>query len=167
MELEQLPKYMREVEFSAYCPSVPFNFESLKYPFSPIDCSFYLDRGLLRFDSKNPEFTRMNETLLSIDDLELEKYSHDVSLYDYLQEQGFSEEIMEMASAGYANTLCSNIKELSLRQCIIWSKLWFAEEEANEELGCAEVPPRSYHIRLLAQSGDSSIFPHTKFYAKT
>ena len=69
----------------------------------------------------------MNDVLYSLDSLEADRFSHEMSLYDYLVGMGFSDEILAMASAGYANTLCSNIKELSLRQCILWSKLWNAE----------------------------------------
>lgn len=39
---------------------------------------------------------------------------------------------MDMASGGFANTLCTNSKDLSLRQCIIWCKLWNGESSDDD-----------------------------------
>ena len=112
---------------------------------------YFKHRGLLRFDSQNPEFVRMNKTLWTLSDLDLQKFSDDVSLRDYLEELKFSSEMVEYAEAGFANTLCANADDLSLRQCIIWSQLWREEEKASEELGYGEgdfVFENSYKVLL-------------------
>ena len=88
---------------------------------------YFKERGLLRFDSKNKEFVRMNKTLWDLCFLDMDEYSDDVSLYDYLKGLDFSEEMMTYAEAGFANTLCATAKGLSLRQCIQWQKLWHEE----------------------------------------
>ena len=88
---------------------------------------YFKERGLLRFDSKNKEFVRMNQILWDLCFLDMDNYSDDLSLHDYLKGQGFSEEMMRYAEAGFANTLCANAKGLSLKQCIQWQKLWHEE----------------------------------------
>lgn len=88
---------------------------------------YFKERGLLRFDSKNKEFVRMNQILWDLCFLDVDSYTDDMSLYDYLKSQGFSEEMMRYAEAGFANTLCANAKGLSLKQCIQWQKLWHEE----------------------------------------
>ena len=88
---------------------------------------YFKDRGLLRFDSKNKEFMRMNQTLWDLCFLDERDYSDETSLYDYLKGQGFGDEIMKYAEAGFANTLCASARGLSLKQCIQWQKLWHEE----------------------------------------
>ena len=96
---------------------------------------YFKERGLLRFDSKNPEFVRMNDALWNIEKLNEDDYTDDTSLYDYLIGLNFSDEMLTMAAAGYSNTLCSNSRDVSLRQCIRWSKLWHEEEMQQEADG--------------------------------
>lgn len=82
---------------------------------------------LLRYDAKDPDFVRMNEALWAIALLDESRYSDAYSLHDYLAEQQFSEEMVTMTAGGFANTLCTNARDLSFRQCIRWCRLWHAE----------------------------------------
>ena len=67
----------------------------------------------------------MNNTLWELAELKEEDYSDFHSIHDYLVSKGgFSEEMMAMAAGGFSNTLCTNSKDLSLKQCIKWSRLW-------------------------------------------
>lgn len=88
-------------------------------------------KRLLRFDDKDDDFCRMNKTLEEISSLNENDYLDTVSLYDYLISKNFSLEMIKMAEAGYSNTLCSNARDLSLKQCIRWEKIW-NEEEIDE-----------------------------------
>lgn len=87
-------------------------------------------KRLLRFDDKDPDFVKMNETLWGLADLKEDDYSDMHSLQDYLSGPGFqfSQEMINMAAGGFANTLCTNSHDLSLKQCIKWCRLWNAEE---------------------------------------
>ena len=48
---------------------------------------------------------------------------------------GFSQEMLRLASAGYSNTFCANSHDLSLKQCIRWSRLWHEEESERIDAG--------------------------------
>jgi monoamine oxidase len=79
---------------------------------------------LLRYDDKDPDFVRMNEMLWDLSNLDTSKYSDDVSLADYLATKGFSKEMLAMAAGGFSNTLCTNSRDLSLKQAAKWVHLW-------------------------------------------
>lgn len=83
---------------------------------------------LLRFDAKDEEFQRANEILHHLAQLKASDYSDFHSLEDYLRGQGLSEEMLEMANAGFSNTLCTSSKLLSLKRCIQWENMWHGEE---------------------------------------
>mmetsp|Transcript_17358 Transcript_17358/g.23853 ORF Transcript_17358/g.23853 Transcript_17358/m.23853 type:complete len:564 (-) Transcript_17358:139-1830(-) len=79
---------------------------------------------LLRFDDKDADFVALNDNLWSLADLNHSDFSSDKSLLDYLSECRVPPAMIRLADAGFANTLCSNIDELSLTQSIRWTKLW-------------------------------------------
>jgi hypothetical protein len=79
---------------------------------------------LLRFDDIDPDFVSLNNALWNLADLDHDKFSVSTSLEEFLQMQNFSPQMIDMANAGFANTLCANIEELSLAQSIRWTKLW-------------------------------------------
>jgi monoamine oxidase len=88
---------------------------------------------LLRFDSRDEEFQRTNEILHHLSQLNPKDYSDFHSLDDYLRGQGLSSEMLEMANAGFSNTLCTSSKLLSLKRCIQWENLWHGESEVEKE----------------------------------
>ena len=61
-----------------------------------------------------------------------QKISAELSFYDWLEKQGVKHEtgMMGMVEAGYANTLCSNNHDISLKGVVQWKKQW--EEEDGE-----------------------------------
>jgi len=100
-------------------------------------------KRLIRYDAKDADFVAMNELLWSIAELNEEDYSDSHSLQDFLALQGresrengglivtessrFSEAMIAMAGGGFANTLCTNSRDLSLKQCIKWCRMWHEE----------------------------------------
>lgn len=83
---------------------------------------------LLRFDDQDADFVRMNNTLSGISSLDEKDFADDVSLHDYLVSKNFSDEMLAMAEAGFSNTMCTNSRDLSLKQSIRWGKFWDEEE---------------------------------------
>jgi cytochrome b involved in lipid metabolism len=92
------------------------------------------NKRLLRYDAPDNDFKSMNEALWELAELDENKYSDSHSLHDYLAAKGFSPEMMMMAHGGFSNTLCTNSKDLSLKQCIKWSRLWHSEEGEDGDL---------------------------------
>ena len=90
-------------------------------------------KRLLRFDDKDPDFVHLNETLWGLGHEDPDKYSDFHSLDDYLSSKGVTENMKKMADAGFANTLCTNNKDLSLKRAIMWEKLWHGEGPEDEE----------------------------------
>jgi hypothetical protein len=86
---------------------------------------------LLRYDDNDTEFVRLNHTLSSLKALDERQFADSVSLYDYLRLMHFEEDMILMANNGFANTLCTSVKDLSLKQSVRWMKLW--DEEGEEE----------------------------------
>jgi hypothetical protein len=74
----------------------------------------------LRYDDKDSDYVAMNEALWELCKLDENDYPNSMSFYDYLKEKGFSDAMLTMANGGFANTLCTNSKDLSLKQCIKW-----------------------------------------------
>ena len=79
---------------------------------------------LLRFDDKDGDFVELNNTLWDLAGMDHGKFSTKISLLEYLQTNSVSQQMIQLANAGFANTLCAKIEELSLSQCIRWTKLW-------------------------------------------
>lgn len=111
---------------------------------------------LLRFDDSDEDFVSLNKALWNLSDMDHEKFSLSTSLQDFLQTQKFSPRMIDMANAGFANTLCANIEELSLAQSIRWTNMWSDSDDSSgrkEEIDdksishIDEIPPKSddYH----------------------
>lgn len=127
--------------------------ESFEEPKSPIYCWAHGDGGplqepvhkgyglyyiggdgdkkprLLRYDDPDPEFQRLNKELWKLPELSEIEFDNSKSLTDYLAPKGFDTDMLRMANAGYANTLCSNSDELAMHRVVKWSRLWDAEGE--------------------------------------
>lgn len=84
---------------------------------------------LLRFDAEDADFQHLNETLWKIPEHQESDFSAETTLEDYLRAEGCSEEMISMANAGFANTLCTKSNILSLRQVIRWGHQWETEGE--------------------------------------
>ena len=76
---------------------------------------------LLRFDDKDSEFKSLNRNLWDLILLDEASVGEDLSLMDYLREFNTSDEMIKLAAAGFANTMCSTLEELSLKQCVRWA----------------------------------------------
>ena len=79
---------------------------------------------LVRFDDNDSDFVTLNNLLWKLLNIEQGKYAQSTSVLDYLEAMNVSPRMIQLASAGFANTYCANIDELSLAQCIRWTKLW-------------------------------------------
>jgi len=99
---------------------------------------YYVGKGngegkLLRYDDdRNGEFERLNETLWAIETLDITNLSDKTSLLEYLRdEQNFDPAMIALANAGYANTLCCDIEDLSFKQSARWNGFWHEESEED------------------------------------
>ena len=89
--------------------------------------------SFIPFDSEEPPFVRLNEALWNLANMDESEAAAKMSLGDYLKSSGVDEpEMVSMAEAGFANTLCSTTEKLSLRQVIRWSRLWGDGEEEGD-----------------------------------
>ncbi|RYH30365.1 hypothetical protein EON65_05410 [archaeon] len=86
---------------------------------------------LLRFDEDDSEFQRLNNVLWGLSEMHEDNVNQNLSLKDHLLSLGFKDSMIEMAAAGFANTLCSNIEELSLKQSVRWTRLWFQDADGD------------------------------------
>lgn len=93
-------------------------------------------KRLLRFDDADADFVRTNEALWGLADLKEDDFDDSVSLHDYLSKTlGLSEEMLMMAEGGFANTLCTTSRDLSLKQCIRWCRLWHGDGGEDGDYG--------------------------------
>ena len=76
---------------------------------------------LLRFDDKDRDFKSLNRNLWDLILLDEASVDENLSLLDYLREFNTSDDMLNMAAAGFANTMCSTLEELSLKQCVRWA----------------------------------------------
>ena len=83
---------------------------------------------LLRYDAKDADFQQTNAILHHLSQLNPKDYSDFHSLDDYLRGKGLSPEMLEMANAGFSNTLCTSSKQLSLKRCIQWENMWHGND---------------------------------------
>lgn len=95
---------------------------------------YYMGNGkdksrLLRFDDEDEDFVKVNETLWDFHDTHEDNFDENTSILDYLKAKNFSEEMLLLANAGFANTFCSNLGALSLKQSIRWCRLWNGRPE--------------------------------------
>jgi len=89
------------------------------------------NKRLLRFDANDSDFKKLNETLWHLAELHENDFDDKDSLADYLSKQGLTDEMVVMAEAGFSNTLCTTSKDLSLKRCIQWCRLWHSEAEED------------------------------------
>ena len=82
------------------------------------------------YDDESSDFEETNELLWKFSKLDESIIDESESVYDYVNKHGLSENMISLVNAGYSNTLCSNSTELSMKQCIKWSKCW--DEESPE-----------------------------------
>lgn len=104
---------------------------------------YYLgrERRLIRYDDTSiPWFQRVNSVLHNLVDLEelegaeLDELAH-TSLKTYLEEElELPPSAISLADAGYANTICSSIRNLSLSVMAEWEGVW-EEEETEGQAG--------------------------------
>ena len=131
-------------------------------PFSSSIQTGKIERRLMRYDTTDEDFIKTNYVLDQLTEIvdaespssrrnstanegQLEgvhddtsqpqkKISAELSFYDWLEKQGVKHEtgMMGMVEAGYANTLCSNNHDISLKGVIQWKKQW-EEEDGSED----------------------------------
>jgi len=98
---------------------------------------YYTGKGngegrLMRYDENDEEFQRLNETLWAMENMDLDTLCEKKSVLEYLRDDmKFGEEMIGIANAGYANTLCCNIEQLSLKQSARWNGFWHEESEED------------------------------------
>lgn len=80
---------------------------------------YYLSdsQRLLRFDDKSPDFVHLNETLWKLSSFKEEDFPAELTLQEYLAQEGCSAEMLSLGNAGYANTLCTQSEVSKL--CVI------------------------------------------------
>jgi hypothetical protein len=100
---------------------------NLPYARSPEDLQLNSRDRLLRYDSQDPDFKKLNQVLWDLCDLHEDDFDESLSLYDYLLTKELNPNMLKMAAAGFSNTLCSNSYELSLKKAVKWSRIWHAE----------------------------------------
>lgn len=91
------------------------------------------NRRILRYDDSEAEFCRLNQCLKEIGHLDEADIDDNMSLNDYLVSQGFSKEMLALASAGFSNTFCARSETMSLKQVVRNTRLWHGDEENEKE----------------------------------
>lgn len=94
---------------------------------------YYLadSQRLLRFDTTDPDFQHLNQTLRLLPHLHPEEISTETSLKDFLSEKGVSDEMLRLGRSGYANTSCGDLDTISLKQIVTFSRQWETEGEGD------------------------------------
>jgi monoamine oxidase len=82
------------------------------------------DRSLLRFDAQDEDFVALNEALWEIPEMDPDKVDRNATLGDYLKQKGISPRMIAMAEAGYANTVCTSMRNLGLRNIVRLEHAW-------------------------------------------
>jgi hypothetical protein len=104
------------------------------YKVSKEDISLNSKNRLLRYDDQsNPDFNALNEALWELEKCNEDDYDESLTLYDWLTERKLNPSMLKMGEGGFANTLCANSNELSLKQAIKWSRIWHQEPGQDEE----------------------------------
>ena len=86
---------------------------------------------LLRFDDGSADFREANEALWKLARLNEDDFDEKLTFKDYVDQEKLSEDMKEMAYAGFSNTLCTNELDLSLKQTVRWSRLWNENGEGD------------------------------------
>lgn len=88
-------------------------------------------KRLLRYDDTDDDFVTLNSTLWGMANLDECAYTDATSVHNFLADYNFGSDMICMAQSGFANTLCTNLQDLSLKQTIRWLRLW--HEECEED----------------------------------
>jgi monoamine oxidase/cytochrome b involved in lipid metabolism len=89
---------------------------------------------LMRYDDKeNPDFMALNDALHELEHLHEDDFDEKLSLYDWLLSKKLNLSMIKMGEGGFANTLCANSNELSLKQAIRWSRIWHLPPGPDED----------------------------------
>lgn len=91
------------------------------------------NRRILRYDDSEPEFCRLNQCLKDIGHIDEMTINDQTSLNDYLVSQGFSKDMLALASAGFSNTFCAASETMSFKQAVRNTRLWHGDEEDDKE----------------------------------
>jgi len=126
--------------------------ETPKYPVNGGMSMYYLGKEnlLLRYDTTDERVTKVNKLLWEFGELDEKEEYNATTLDDWLTRHGFSGTSFSLALAGYANTLCSNMKKCALKAVIPLEKSWDSNGEGDYRLenGMYDV------IRTLAKGLD-------------
>lgn len=114
---------------------------------------------LFRFDDENEDFVKTNEALMTLADIDEDIIPEDHSMSDFYESRGFTSAMKTMANAGFANTLCANSDELSLKQMIRWGKFW-GGDGALFRLNCSYEKMIAYlskgvHVKVTHNTDES------------
>ena len=97
---------------------------------------------LLRFDDKDDQFMSLNRNLWDLYLLDEVSIDENLSLLDYLREFNTSDDMLKLAAAGFANTMCSTLEELSLKQCVRWAHEEHYDKVHSSGVGCQKFADR-------------------------
>lgn len=135
-KLTQYAKKMNETIIPAFCwahgDGGPF-----EHAVNGLYGLYYVGHGehrrILRYDDSESEFCRLNQCLKDIGHLDEASVSDQTSVNDYLVSQGFSKEMLALASAGFSNTFCAASETMSFKQAVRSTRLWHGDEEDDKE----------------------------------
>jgi len=87
---------------------------------------FGSERIFLPYNSTEPDFMHLHDVISSIDELNKEERDHykNKSMMDYLRDHGITPRMIRLAEAGYANTLCGNLREAPVTEVIAVEEAW-------------------------------------------
>ena len=109
---------------------------------------YYLgqEKKLVRCDFNRSDFRHLHRILHRLGDLDIDACPADLTLEQYLQEQKIPPSMMALAEAGYANTLCSNLKNITLRGAVAVEKGW-AQDGGADYAFCLPVSVLIEHLK--------------------
>jgi len=89
---------------------------------------YYLGKSkrLERWDTPDKDIKKVNEILWSLHALEVDPTDRR-TLEQYLREENVSEDMISLAEAGYANTLCSSVDRLPLYGVVRLERAWLSD----------------------------------------
>lgn len=91
------------------------------------------NRRLIRYDDKDPEFVRLNNTLKELGHIDENSIGDDFSVLGHLKGLDFDRDMLRLASAGFSNTFCSTSESMSLKQVARSQRLWHSNDEDEGE----------------------------------
>lgn len=93
---------------------------------------YYLgkEEKLFKFSDQDPDLQHLNKTLQSLGDYH-EKLDPKKALREFLIDQGVKERVLNMADAGYANTVAGTLDNISARIMARCENRWNVNEEGD------------------------------------